>query len=410
MALNRAFARISGHLAATESGLPMLVVWSANLLLALAWFVDLGTTVRVLGEEDWVGPPERSLYFLTLVSGTVLVVLGWIALWPRTRAATTTVLGVCGALVAAATSAVLWAPPKGMFGYSFALSEAVGLLLLLTLAALRCRVWQIGLVSALAFGAFLTDYLREPYWPGQLSGALVAVGVGLAPGLFLRWRAAQHREHMATVRAQERLSLARDLHDVVAHEVTGIVVQVQALRYIAERDPEAVRAALPGIEAAGGRALESMRGMVSRLRDPADAPLAANVAQGLERLAAPARGGRPEVCVHAGEAVADLPTDVGTAVLRIAQESVTNALRYARGAERVSVVVEVLDDGVRLRVYDDGRGGAVAVGGGYGLLGMAERARLVGGELTAGPLGPAQGWVVRAWLPLDGDGDGDEDA
>ncbi|OLT26023.1 two-component sensor histidine kinase [Nocardiopsis sp. CNR-923] len=407
MALNRASARVSGQLAATDGGLPRLVAWAAGVLLALAWCVDLANTARVLGEEDWVGPPERSLYLLTLVSGSVLVVLGWIALWPGTRASTTTVLGVCGALVATGASAVLWDAPKGVFGYSFASSEALGLLLLLTLMALRGRVWQIGLVSALAFTAFLTDYLREPYWPGQLSGTLVAVGVGLAPGLFLRWRAARHREHVATVRAQERLSLARDLHDVVAHEVTGIVVQVQALRYVAERDPEAVRAALPGIEAAGGRALESMRGLVTRLREPDDAPLAANVAQGLEQLAAPARCGRPQVRVHAGAAVGDLPTDVGTAVLRIAQESVTNALRYARGAERVTVVVEVFDRGVRLRVYDDGRGGAVPVGGGHGLLGMAERARLVGGELTAGPLGPTRGWVVRAWLPLGGDGDED---
>ncbi|WP_017600798.1 sensor histidine kinase, partial [Nocardiopsis lucentensis] len=345
---------------------------------------------------------------------TLLVLLCLVALPPRTRAASTALLGLGGALTVTATSVVLWSPPKGQFGYAFALSEVLALLFLLALTALRCRAWQVGAVSAAAYAAFLSEYLREPYWSNQLSLALVLVGMGVAPGLYLRWRAARHAAQVEAVRAHERLSLARDLHDVVAHEVTGIVVHVQALRHIAERDPETVRAALPEIEAAGTRALESMRGMVSRLREHEDAPLNPNPAEGLTRLAAPARPGRPEVCVHTSGGVADLPPAVGTAILRIAQESVTNALRYARGAERVSVVVEVLDDGVRLRVHDDGRGAGVQVGGGYGLVGMAERARLLGGELTAGPPGRTRGWVVRAWLPLSGDGsdgrNGDEDA
>ncbi|WP_460778058.1 sensor histidine kinase, partial [Nocardiopsis nanhaiensis] len=118
--------------------------------------------------------------------------------------------------------------------------------------------------------------------------------------------------------------------------------------------------------------------------------------------------GRPEVTVHACEGLADLPPGVGTAVLRIAQESVTNALRYARGATRVSVVVSAEDEGVLVRVDDDGRGGGIPVGGGHGLVGMAERARLLGGELTAGPVGIGQGWTVRATLPVPRGGDGPE--
>ncbi|WP_116245372.1 sensor histidine kinase [Nocardiopsis sp. FIRDI 009] len=401
MALNRAFARITGHLSHTDGGLPRLVAWGAAALLLLAWSLDLADTARSLhAPQDWLGPPVTSLYALALGSGSLLVLLCLVALRPRTRATATALLGLGGALTVTAVSAALWFPPKGEFGYAFALSEVLALLFLLSLTALRCRAWQIGAVSAAAYAAFLSEYLREPHWTGQLSLSLVLLGLGLAPGLYLRWRAARHAAQVAAVRAHERLALARDLHDVVAHEVTGIVVQVQALRHVAERDPETVRTALPEIEAAGARALESMRGMVSRLREHEDAPLNPNPAEGLSRLAAPARPGRPEVCVHTSGGVADLPPSVGTAVLRIVQESVTNALRYARGAERVSVAVEVLDDGVRLRVYDDGRGAGVQTGGGYGLVGMAERARLLGGELTAGPLGRSRGWVVRAWLPL----------
>ena len=176
--------------------------------------------------------------------------------------------------------------------------------------------------------------------------------------------------------------------------------------HVAERDPGAVREALPEIEAAGTRALESMRGMVARLREPGEAPLAPGPAEGLEALAAPAAPGRPEVTVHVSGPVGELPPEAGTAVLRIAQESVTNALRYARDATRVSVVVTVGDDGVGIRVTDDGRGAGLPVGGGHGLVGMAERARLLGGELTAGPEGVGQGWTVRGTIPARHGGDG----
>jgi hypothetical protein len=86
------------------------------------------------------------------------------------------------------------------------------------------------------------------------------------------------------------------------------------------------------------------------------------------------------VSVHVSGPVGELPPEVGTAVLRIAQESVTNALRYARGATRVSVVVTAEEDEVGIRVVDDGRGTGLSVGGGHGLTGMTERARLLGGD------------------------------
>jgi len=340
--------------------------------------------------------------YVPVVSGAVMVALTLVALHPRAGRVLTAVLGGTAALVMALASVLLFPMPMGMYGYALAPSEVLALLVLLALTALRSRPWQIALVALGAYAATLSDYLREPV-SLSLSSPSMLVAVGLAPGLYLRWREFQRQTAMERARAQERLAIARDLHDVVAHEVTGIVVQAQALRHVAERDPEAVRALLPEIEAAGARALESMRGMVSRLRDTDDVSLAPDIAEGLSRLKAAPGDGRPRVAVRCEGDVNALPTAVGTTVLRIVQEAVTNALRYARGATLVDAVVRTGPDGVRVEVGDDGREGAGTVGGGFGLLGMAERTRLLGGDLSAGPRGGGTGWDVRAWLPLEGD-------
>ncbi len=388
-----------------------LVSWAVACVLAAIWVLDL---VRVHGDFSvpyWMGPPHSAMDYVPVVSGGVACVLALLALRPSSGPALTAVAGAAASATVVAASAVLWPLPMGeAFGYALVGSELSPLLVLLALAGLRCRPWQICAVSLCVFVVPLSDYLREPlpaYWD-LVNQSLTFVAVGLAPGLYLRWREAQRRSHMENARSQERLALARDLHDVVAHEVTGIVVQAQALRHIADRDPGAVRNALPEIEAAGARALESMRGMVSRLRDPGDVPLAPDAAAGLARLATPAAGSRPEVAVRCEGPVDALPPTAGTAVLRIAQESVTNALRHARGATRVAVSVEAGAEEVAVRVVDDGQGAAGPSGGGFGLVGMAERVRLLGGVFSAGPRDRDRGWEVAARLPLDRVGGGPE--
>lgn len=378
-----------------------LLPWAAACALTVVWVLDLVHVHDNFSQENWLGPPHSAMDYVPVVSGALVCVLTAVALRPKSGPALTTVLGTAAAGTVLAASAALWPLPMGeAFGYFFMNSEILGLLVLLVLTGFRCRPWQIGLVALCAGAVPFSDHLREstPYYEGLVYTTLVFLAAGVSPGLYLRWREAQRRVHTDRARAQERLSIARDLHDVVAHEVTGIVVQVQALRYIADRDPDAVRAALPDIEASGARALESMRGMVSRLRDPGEAPLAPDPAEGLARLASPAADGRPEVTVLCEGSVDELPPTVGTAVLRIAQESVTNALRHARGATRVRVVVEAGPDGARTEVCDDGRGTGGPTGG-YGLVGMAERVRLLGGRFSAGPREGEPGWRVRAWLP-----------
>ncbi|MGW8528694.1 MULTISPECIES: sensor histidine kinase [Nocardiopsidaceae] len=403
MASNRFPSPLHGRLPGLEDAAVRLVPWAVAGVLALVWGYDLIGPARRQTIENWAGPPQSSMDYLPVVAGALMCAAALVALRPRAGRALTTLCGVVAAAVMALASALLYPLPKGLFGYAFAPSEVLALLVLLSLAALRCRPWQIGVVALCAFAAGLTDYLREPSGYDVVSPALMMVVPGLAPGLYLRWRSFQRETHAERARAQERLAIARDLHDVVAHEVTGIVVQAQALRYIAERDPGAVRDGLPEIEAAGARALESMRGMVTRLREPDDVPLSPDLSGGLARLEAAASDGLPRVSVRCEGDVDGLPPTVGTAVLRIVQESVTNALRYARGAALVDTVVRAGPDGVAVEVLDDGREAGSGVGGGFGLVGMAERARILGGELSAGPRGGGHGWEVRAWLPLEGD-------
>jgi signal transduction histidine kinase len=215
----------------------------------------------------------------------------------------------------------------------------------------------------------------------------------------VRYRATARERAIEEVKSREREELARELHDTVAHHVSAIAVQAQAGRTVAASDPERAAEVLAVIEEAASRTLEEMRAMVGTLRGGAEADLAPQ--QGvadLGRLAGERPGGL-RVDVDVDPAFGRLGPAVDSAIYRIAQESVTNAVRHARRASRIRV--ELRDDGdlVRLSVTDDGDVVAIGpVGGGFGLLGMTERAELVGGRLEAGPA-PGAGWRVVAVLP-----------
>ena len=161
--------------------------------------------------------------------------------------------------------------------------------------------------------------------------------------------------------------------------------------------------ALEVIEEAASRTLVDLRGLVGALRDGEDADLAPQrgVAD-IERLAH-AAGDGPRVDVQLAGDLDDLRPLVDAAIYRIAQESITNAVRHARHATRIDVRVTGDRDRVRVTVRDDGDDGTSAAGrsSGYGLVGMTERAALLGGTLEAGPNADS-GWTVTAALPRDG--------
>jgi signal transduction histidine kinase len=262
--------------------------------------------------------------------------------------------------------------------------------------------WGSGreIVLGLAFVAIAAAYAFAATHaaPGELVGGAGVLVASVAGGAAFRYRADVWERRLAGIRSEERVGLARELHDTVAHHVSAIAVQAQAGRAVAATRPEAAVETLATIEQEASRTLAEMRAMVQVLRHGAETDYAPQ--PGLADLARLARdGSRPRVTVRVEGEIAELPAALGGAVYRLAQESLTNALRHAHGASEVSIEVLADDDLVRLRVTDDGRAAQVD-GTGFGLVGMRERAALLGGSLTAGPT-PDGGWVVRAELPRE---------
>jgi signal transduction histidine kinase len=232
-------------------------------------------------------------------------------------------------------------------------------------------------------------------------GGLVVLFATVTLAAAFRYRARARLRELDQAKLLERERLARDLHDTVAHHVSAMAIRAQAGLAMMPSRSEAAADALQLIEAEAARALDEMRAMVRVLRRDEPADLAPNprIAD-LEKLMSRAR---PSVDVTVAGDVDDLPPSIGSAIYRLAQESVTNARRHARHVTRIEVRVTADDTSVRLRVSDDGEPGLVrpAASSGYGLAGMIERAGLLGGTCEAGP-NPGRGWTVTAVLPRGG--------
>lgn len=262
------------------------------------------------------------------------------------------------------------------------------------------RDWLIG--GGVLLVALVVGNLVDGSSVGDVIGGGVVLLLPVLIGLNVRSRQLARDRAVTEARANERVTLARELHDTVAHHVSAIAVQAQAGRAVAANSPERAVEILAVIEEAASRALEDMRAMVHTLRAGADAEL--NPGTGLvdiPRLAQVASGAL-HVTVDIDAQVGDVTPAVGTALYRLAQESITNAVRHARKATHVRVHIAGDNQQVSITVVDDGeqhvRGTAARTAQGYGLLGMAERVKLLGGTFTAGPL-PGRGWQVQAQLP-----------
>ncbi|WP_408895617.1 sensor histidine kinase [Nocardioides sp. R1-1] len=234
---------------------------------------------------------------------------------------------------------------------------------------------------------------------GEIFGGSVLLLLCVALAAAVRYRADVWHRQQREIRNQERVALARELHDIVAHHVSAIAVQAQAGGVVADAQPERAAEILAAIESEASRTLAEMRSMVRVLREPES--VAYSPQRGVADLPALARAdARPAVEVSL-EGPLSLARPVDVALYRLAQESLTNAVRHARSATRVGIDVRREGDAVRLRVSDDGQTAPGPVPApGFGLQGMAERAHLLGGSLSAGP-GPAGGWVVEAVLPAE---------
>jgi signal transduction histidine kinase len=282
-------------------------------------------------------------------------------------------------------------------------------LLVLGAAAVRVASPRLAVVitaaGVLVMVAGRLDIRREYIAPLSFLGVL-AWGCALAIGVWLRFGDARRHLDVDEARREERLELARELHDVVAHHVAGIVVQAQAARLVAARQPETLEGILAGIESAGNDALAAMRRVVSLLRDPGDAGgLASGPGQLTDLVGRFCEGHGPAVRLRLPDGEQPpWPPEVATTVYRIVQEALTNIVLHAPGAANVCVAVDDDTCGVSVEVADDGPAGSpasswFASGSGHGLVGMRERVEALGGRLHAGP-GPGGGWAVRAAVPL----------
>ena len=241
-------------------------------------------------------------------------------------------------------------------------------------------------------------YAAATGWQDVFGGVVLLLLVVALAAVF-RYRADLWHRQRREIRNQERVALARDLHDTVAHHVSAIAVQAQAGGVVAGTQPEKAAEVLAAIESEATRTLAEMRSMVRVLREEGVVDYAPQ--PGVADLPALARPGATPAVEVTLDGSAALPPAVDAAVYRLAQESLTNAVRHARSATRVAIDVRREGDTVRLRVCDDGHPEpGPAPEPGFGLLGMAERAQLLGGSFTAGP-GPTGGWVVEAVLPVE---------
>jgi signal transduction histidine kinase len=323
------------------------------------------------------------------------------------------VVGAAGALVRPRiAAAVVAAALAGYFarGYPGGPILAAGLGLMFLLGRRTDRVTIVAGLAAIEAGVVVgwavsgQDGAIALFYPGWAAAA-AAVGVAVRNRRsYVDERQARavslersRQEETLRLVAEDRLRIARDLHDGVAHAMATINVQAAAAARVVDRQPTAAKDALAAIARASGTVLDELNGLLTLLRDPAE-PAARAPAPGLgdlEALASTVRDAGRRCVLRMSGRIGDVPPPRATAAFRIVQESLTNVLKHSDADE---VSVSVCADGDRLTVVirDDGAPQPVS-GAGNGIRGMHERAESTGGRLTAGYTG--SGFTVRAEWP-----------
>jgi signal transduction histidine kinase len=365
-----------------------------DLALPLVLLVVQLAGTAIAGKTAHLFNPQRPLEALDWV----LLAVGPVALVARRRHPVP-VLWVC---FAATLTPVASGFAHGSFIVAFFVAASAGKRHLAWLVPALSFVWTIWL-APLVYG-----YAVPPANDAlMLAGWLLALVIAAEATRFRAERAAATRvsrqSDQRRHQSEERLRIARDLHDVIGHDISLINVQASMGLDLMDSQPEQARAALSAIKSVSKEALEELRTMLTTLRQD-DAAAPRSPASGLDRLPelielTRAAGLSVEVEV-AGKAPL-LPAAVHLAAYRIIQESLTNVARHA-GRARVTVRVTYDDAGVRVEIDNDGKapsGGGSAIGTGSGITGMRERAAALGGDLSAG-FRHGGGFRVSARLPV----------
>ncbi|HEY2543341.1 MAG TPA: histidine kinase [Gaiellaceae bacterium] len=214
----------------------------------------------------------------------------------------------------------------------------------------------------------------------------------------LEERAARLEAEAGRARAEEQARIARELHDVIAHNVSVMVVQAAAANDVFEARPDRAHEALRAIEASGRTALAELRRLLGVVRDDGVEYAPPPGLDRLDELVAQVRAAGLAVAVSVEGAPRPLPAGVDLSAYRVVQEALTNTLKHAH-ATRVDVALHYLDGELRVEVRDDGSGGGNGDVNGHGLIGMRERVTAFGGSLDVGPKNTG-GFAVAARFPL----------
>jgi signal transduction histidine kinase len=275
-------------------------------------------------------------------------------------------------------------------------------LLIATYSVARYRSREVAFAGiGIAAVALLVVEFRVPVvgTASNIPFIWIPFAVVAATGLILRTRELTHDETVRAAVSEERARIARELHDVVAHSVSVMVVQAGAAEDLLDRDPERARIPLASVQETGGQAISELRRMLGLLRDESSTPTLApqpgtnQLDDLVEQMAAV---GLP-VELRVEGTPRPLPPGVELAAYRVVQEALTNTLKHA-GATRSTVVLRYCDEALDIEVVDDGDSSR-SNGAGHGLIGMRERVTIYDGDFEAGRRSEG-GFAVRVHLPL----------
>lgn len=360
--------------------------------LAVGW---LTTSAPTISDPFYRYTPRDWLFVLLLILSTVP--FAWRRRWP-TAAFLISVLSVT----------VLW-----LLGYN---AGTLPLFLMFGgyFVAVARPTWEVVLCSAVALGCFALLWWGggAPYGPRDafISVLALTITMGLA-------RAGRLRVDLANARAQaaeevalrqsseERLRIARELHDIIGHSLGTIAVQAGVGRHLMETDPDKGAEALDSIARISRESLDEVRSVVAALRDDEPPYHPSPGLNDLPDLVETVRGTGLAVELTLPDDVEAVPRQTGAAVYRITREALTNVVRHAH-ASNASVHVDHHDGRVEVAIRDDGAGARNGrepeLGSGHGITGMRERAEALGGSLSAGPASDG-GFLVTASLPIGSD-------
>ncbi|QWF81199.1 sensor histidine kinase [Amycolatopsis sp. CA-230715] len=268
-------------------------------------------------------------------------------------------------------------------------------------------VWPV--VGAVVLVVATAALGTRPGWPGMI-GVVSVLAVTVLLGIALRWRrafaaeraASQARDAQAAV-AEERARIAREVHDIVAHNLAVMVALADGASCTAGIDPGRAADLMAKTATTGRRALAEMRRLVTLLREGDRAPEPG--VDDIDDLVARVRAAGLRVVVSRAGAAGPWGPGVGLAVHRIVQEALTNTMKHAGPLASARVRLRYSPEGAEVEITDDGTGNASPEPGGHGLIGITERVKAYGGQVEAGAFG--SGWRVRAFIPAESDVDGE---